>query len=52
MIPTDSEIVKACSNGEDSTVEELLLANRAHPNDTTENNLTLLCVSIYRIFSE
>jgi hypothetical protein len=47
IIPLTSEIVKACCNGMDSKVNELLLSGEAHPNDTTENNLTLLYVSVY-----
>jgi hypothetical protein len=45
VVPTDSEVVKASCNNDPSKLNELLLSGAAHPNDTTEDNLTLLYVS-------
>ncbi|KAH8594112.1 ankyrin repeat-containing domain protein [Bisporella sp. PMI_857] len=48
IVPADSEIVKACSlaDGIDvallNKIKELFSSGKAHPNDTTPDNLTLL----------
>lgn len=49
-VSANSEIVRACCEKDVSTINELVTSGEAHPNDTTEDNLTLLYVSIYLHF--
>lgn len=48
IVPLDSPTVGACHSGDISTLRTLLSAKKAHPNDTTEDNLTLLYVGKHR----
>ena len=53
IVPADSEIVKTCSLRIDDNslikIRELFSSGKAHPNDTTPDNLTLMrvCYVIY-----
>jgi hypothetical protein len=50
IVPIDSEVVKASCNDDVSILKELFLSGKTHPNDTTEDNLTLLYVSsVHRV---
>jgi hypothetical protein len=44
IVPEDSAVVRACRIGDLSTVQQLLSQGKAHPNDTTSENLTILRV--------
>jgi len=45
LVPDDSEIMVACSQGDTSRVWKLLTSRRANVNDVTKKNYTLLMVS-------
>ena len=51
VVPEDSAIVRACRIGDLSTVQQLLSQGKAHPNDTTSENLTILRVGHSRSVS-
>lgn len=44
-IPADSEIVKACQACHIPKIQDLLMTEKAHPNDHTPDDLTILGVS-------
>jgi hypothetical protein len=46
IISDDSEILNACKENNAEQVTGLILSGRAHPNDATPENLTLLYVNI------
>jgi hypothetical protein len=56
IVPADSEIVKICSRADRinddslSQIRELFLSGKAHPNDTTPDNLTLMRVCYVSLF--
>jgi hypothetical protein len=50
-VPIGSPIVEACCGNDIPMIQNLFLLNYAHPNDTTEENLTLLYVSRYHVNS-
>lgn len=43
-VPADSIIVEACRRNDVLSIRELFLSGKAHPHDTTPDNLTLLYV--------
>jgi hypothetical protein len=45
IIPSDSEIILACSNGAIPRAEMILRSGDAHPNDRTPDNITVFRVS-------
>jgi hypothetical protein len=48
IIQTDSLIVRACRRNDLQSIQELFSSGRAHPNDTTSENRTLLYVCPHR----
>ena len=46
IIPSNSEIIKACESSDIASIKRLLSAKAAHPNDKTPDNLTVFWVSL------
>ena len=48
-VPADSTIVEACRRNDILLIKELFLSGKAHPHDTTPDNLTLLYVRLPKL---
>jgi len=48
VISEDSPILEACQRGDTALMESLFSTGRAHPNDTTVDNHTLLYVCLFK----